>query len=72
MSLDIQDLEEQIQVQSDELATQIRSTEDSLMRLKEQFLKVQGAREMLSIVKQQSSVESDAILSEQLMDTGAS
>ena len=72
MSLDIQDLEEQIQVQSDELATQIRSTEDSLMRLKEQFLKVQGAREMLSIVKQKSSVESDAILSEQLIDPGAS
>ena len=50
MSLDLPNLESQVQNQADDLANQIRTTEDSLMRLKESFLKVQGAKEMLGII----------------------
>jgi len=48
--VDIPNLQSQVQAQIDELAGKIREGEDSLMRLKENYLKVQGAREMLNIV----------------------
>lgn len=48
--MDIPNLQSQVQAQIDELAGKIREGEDSLMRLKENYLKVQGAREMLNIV----------------------
>lgn len=48
--MDIPNLQSQVQAQLDELAGKIREAEESLMRLKENFLKVQGAKEMLNIV----------------------
>ena len=48
--MDIPNLQSQVQSQLDELAGKIREAEESLMRLKENFLKVQGAKEMLNIV----------------------
>jgi len=48
--VDIPNLQSQVQAQIDELAGKIREGEDSLMRLKENYLKVQGAKEMLNIV----------------------
>tara|TARA_R100001443_G_scaffold12269_4_gene21771 strand:+ start:3753 stop:3971 length:219 start_codon:yes stop_codon:yes gene_type:complete len=48
--VDIPNLQSQVQAQLDELAGKIREAEESLMRLKENFLKVQGAKEMLNIV----------------------
>lgn len=48
--MDIPNLQSQVQAQIDELAGKIREGEDSLMRLKENYLKVQGAKEMLNIV----------------------
>ena len=71
MTLDIQDLEKQIQTQSDDLANQIRNNEDSLMRLKETFLKIQGAKEMLGIVKSQSSVDEEEKVPEESIELGA-
>jgi len=66
--LELATFESQIQEQSDDLANQIRTAEDNLMRLKEAFLKVQGAREMLGIIKTASEEKDQAILSEQLAD----
>jgi hypothetical protein len=66
--LELATFESQIQEQSDDLANQIRTAEDNLMRLKEAFLKVQGAREMLGIIKTASEEQDQAILSEQLAD----
>ena len=48
--MDIPNLQSQVQAQLDELAGKIREAEESLMRLKENYLKVQGAKEMLNIV----------------------
>jgi len=62
--LDLANLESQVQSQSDDLAHQIRDAEDGLMRLKEAYLKVQGAKEMLTIVKTESEKELQAITSE--------
>ena len=62
--MDLANLESQVQSQSDDLAHQIRDAEDSLMRLKEAYLKVQGAKEMLTIVKTESEKELQAITSE--------
>ena len=66
--MELATFESQIQEQSDDLANQIRTAEDNLMRLKEAFLKVQGAREMLGIIKTASEEKDQAILSEQLAD----
>ena len=59
--MDLANLESQVQSQSDDLAHQIRDAEDGLMRLKEAYLKVQGAKEMLTIVKTESEKELQAI-----------
>tara|TARA_R100000152_G_C6775119_1_gene203314 strand:- start:1652 stop:1864 length:213 start_codon:yes stop_codon:yes gene_type:complete len=66
--LELANFESQIQEQSDDLANQIRGAEDNLMRLKEAFLKVQGAKEMLGIIKTASEEKDQAIISEQLAD----
>lgn len=65
--MDLANLESQVQSQSDDLAHQIRDAEDSLMRLKEAYLKVQGAKEMLTIVKTESEKDSKAITPEQVI-----
>ncbi len=66
--MELANFESQIQEQSDDLANQIRTAEDNLMRLKEAFLKVQGAREMLGIIKTASEEKDEAILSQRLSD----
>ena len=67
-TLELANFESQIQEQSDDLANQIRAAEDNLMRLKEAFLKVQGAKEMLGIIKTASEEKDQAIIPEQLAD----
>ena len=66
--MELANFESQIQEQSDDLANQIRTAEDNLMRLKEAFLKVQGAKEMLGIIKTESEKEEEAIDPERLAD----
>ena len=46
------DTEEKLLIQQQDLADKIRNAEDSLMRDKELYLKVTGAIEGISIVKQ--------------------
>ena len=65
--MDLANLESQVQSQSDDLAHQIRDAEDGLMRLKEAYLKVQGAKEMLTIVKTESEKDLKAITPEQVI-----
>ena len=47
----ITDLEKQLTDQRLELVTSIKNTEESLMRTKEGFLKVEGALELINIIK---------------------
>tara|TARA_Y100001937_G_C6880314_1_gene224440 strand:+ start:215 stop:430 length:216 start_codon:yes stop_codon:yes gene_type:complete len=47
----IADLEKQLTDQRVELATNIKNTEESLLRTKEGFLKVEGALEIINIIK---------------------
>ena len=66
--MELATFESQIQEQSDDLANQIRTAEDNLMRLKEAFLKVQGAKEMLGIIKKESEKPKEPIFPDQLAD----
>ena len=54
----ITDLEKQLTDQRLELATSIKNTEESLMRTKEGFLKVEGALEIINIIKTRLAAES--------------
>ena len=65
--MDLANLESQVQSQSNDLAHQIREAEDNLMRLKEAYLKVQGAKEMLGIVKVETEKDSKVISPEQVI-----
>ena len=47
----IADLKKQLVDQRMELATNIKISEDSLIRTKEGFLKVEGALELINIIK---------------------
>ena len=47
----IADLKKQLVDQRMELATNIKNSEDSLIRTKEGFLKVEGALELINIIK---------------------
>ena len=47
----ITDLEKQLTDQRLELVTSIKNTEESLIRTKEGFLKVEGALEIINIIK---------------------
>ena len=53
----ITDLEKQLTDQRLELATSIKNTEESLMRTKEGFLKVEGALEIINIIKTRLAAE---------------
>ena len=53
MGLDLDNIGSQVDTQLSDLAQQIRTAEDSLMRLKETYLKVQGAKEMLTIIREE-------------------
>ena len=58
MAIDLVQFDSQIQEQSKDLANQIRQAEEQLMRLKEAYLKVQGANELLNIIQQEQEAES--------------
>ena len=47
----IADLEKQLTAQRIELGTNIKNSEEVLMRTKEGFLKVEGALELINIIK---------------------
>ena len=47
----ITDLEKQLTDQRLELGTNIKNSEEALIRTKEGFLKVEGARELINIIK---------------------
>ena len=49
--------EEELQAQLTQLTTEIRNMEDNLIRTKEGYLKVQGALEGLTILKQREEEE---------------
>ena len=53
----IAQLESGLKAQLDSLAKDIRSSEAALMSLKEGYLKVQGALEIIGIIKQSTSTE---------------
>lgn len=53
----IAQLESGLKAQLDSLAKDIRSSEAALMSLKEGYLKVQGALEIIGIIKQNTSTE---------------
>ena len=54
----IADLKKQLIDQRMELATSIKNSEESLIRTKEGFLKVEGALEIISIIETKISEES--------------
>lgn len=55
----ITQLESGLKAQLDSLAKDIRSSEAALMSLKEGYLKVQGALEIIGIIKQSTSTEDE-------------
>lgn len=55
----ITELESGLKVQLESLAKDIHSSEAALMSLKEGYLKVQGALEIITIIKQKSSAEDE-------------
>jgi len=55
----ITELESGLKAQLDSLAKDIRSSEAALMSLKEGYLKVQGALEIIAIIKQKFSTENE-------------
>lgn len=50
-------IEEELQAQLTQLTSEIRNMEDTLMRTKEGYLKVQGALEGLAVLKQREEEE---------------
>ena len=59
-----QSLENQLQTQRSQLESQIKEGETQLMTLKEGYLKVIGALELLAVQKQQTEATSDAPVAE--------
>lgn len=55
----ITELESGLKVQLESLAKDIRSSEAALMSLKEGYLKVQGALEIIAIIKQKFPAEDE-------------
>lgn len=64
------DLEKGLTAQLSALTQEIRGGEENLMRNKEGYLKVQGALELLAIIKQRQSDQDDAELKEALSTVG--
>ena len=69
METTITDLESSLKAQLSALADEIRSSEASLIASKEGYLKVQGALEVLDILK--IKLKDDASLRLALSDSGA-
>jgi hypothetical protein len=55
----IEDLESGLKAQLESLADSIRSSESALIATKEGYLKVQGALEIIDIIKKQINVDPD-------------
>lgn len=64
------DLEKGLTTQLSTLADEIRLGEEKLMRNKEGYLKVQGALEILTVIKKQQSEKSEKELKEALTTAG--
>ncbi len=67
----IAELENGLNVQLSALAEEIRATEEKLLRTKEGYLKVQGAIEILTVVKDRQSAADDAAVQAALSVPGA-
>jgi hypothetical protein len=64
------DLEKGLNAQLASLTDEIRSGEEKLMRSKEGYLKVQGALELIGVIKKQQSEKNDNELKEALSACG--
>ena len=67
----IAELENGLNVQLSALAEEIRATEEKLLRTKEGYLKVQGAIEILTVVKDRQSAANNAAVQAALSVSGA-
>ena len=67
----IAELENGLNVQLSALAEEIRATEEKLLRTKEGYLKVQGAIEILTVVKDRQSAADDAAVQAALSAPGS-
>lgn len=68
MNKAIDELNGSLKAQLDSLADEIRSSEETLIRTKEGYLKVQGAIEILGILKQKLSAEENNQLADAITD----
>lgn len=68
MNKAIDELNGSLKAQLDSLADEIRSSEEILIRTKEGYLKVQGAIEILGILKQKLSAEENNQLADAITD----
>lgn len=64
----INELEAGLRKQLSTLVNEIRSAETSLISTKEGYLKVQGALEILDIIKKRVEITSDAVITEVALD----
>jgi len=64
------DLEKGLTAQLTSLTQEIRGAEENLMRNKEGYLKVQGALELLTVIKQRQADQDDAAFKEALSTVG--
>ena len=67
----IAELENGLNVQLSALAEEIRATEEKLLRTKEGYLKVQGAIEILTVVKDRQNAADNAAVQAALSVPGA-
>ena len=58
------ELEKQLIDQRMDLGTQIKNSEEALIRTKEGFLKVEGALELINIIKTKLAEKKDAVVEE--------
>ncbi len=58
------ELEKQLIDQRTELGTQIKNSEEALIRTKEGFLKVEGALELINIIKTKLAEKKDEVVEE--------
>lgn len=68
MNKAIDELNGSLKAQLDSLADEIRGSEETLIRTKEGYLKVQGAIEILGILKQKLSAEESNQLADAITD----
>lgn len=67
----IAELESGLNVQLSALAKEIRATEEKLLRTKEGYLKVQGALEILTVLKERQNAADNAAVKAALSVPGA-